>query len=369
MNVAVIGGSHGGYATAADLTLAGHTVRLWQRSEAAARSLRDAGGLTLTIDGKTQQARVDRVTTELAEAMDRAEVVIVALPATTHAEIAARLAPWLDARKIVLLTPGTLGSFVVAREIARPGGTLPFAIAETATLPYLARKTGPAVVSVAARAATLPTGVFPASRARPTLARLASLFPAVRARVDVLDAALTNPGPVMHPPLVLLNAGALDRGAFNIHDTGPTPTVRRLIGAVDAERVRARAGWGFPEPHYELAAFYEEMPAAEGFYGPGARRKLVETGLWDELLSLDHRYVVEDVALGLALIESAARTAGVDSQASTGVLGVFGALLGRRLSGGGRALEALGLGDLSLREIRAFFGEGWDSHLWPRLLR
>ena len=34
MNVAVLGGSNGGLATAADLSLAGHHVRLWRRSEA-----------------------------------------------------------------------------------------------------------------------------------------------------------------------------------------------------------------------------------------------------------------------------------------------------------------------------------------------
>ena len=36
----------------------------------------------------------------------------------------------------------------------------------------------------------------------------------------------------------------------------------------------------------------------------------------------------------------------------SGLLGVFGALLGRTLAGRGRALDHLGLGDLTLREVR-----------------
>ena len=47
------------------------------------------------------------------------------------------------------------------------------------------------------------------------------------------SAALTNAGPVIHPPLVLLNMGAIDRGRFDVHADGTTASVRRLIDAVD----------------------------------------------------------------------------------------------------------------------------------------
>jgi opine dehydrogenase len=96
---------------------------------------------------------------------------------------------------------------------------------------------------------------------------------------------------------------------------------------------------------------------------------VAESRIFDETLGLDHRYVTEDVALGLPLFESAARTAGVDTPAISGLLQIFGVLLGRTLGGGGRALERLGLGDLSLREIRAFLREGWASPQWAKMLR
>ena len=35
MNIAILGGGHGGYAAAADLSAAGHQVRLWRRDAAA----------------------------------------------------------------------------------------------------------------------------------------------------------------------------------------------------------------------------------------------------------------------------------------------------------------------------------------------
>jgi len=331
VNVAVLGASHGGFTTAADLALAGHTVRLWGRSAEALGPLASAPTITLTAEGRAGAARLARATTDLAETLAGAEIVIAPIPATGHDDLAKRLAPHVNDRQIILLTPGTLGSYAIARELARAGARFPYALAETGTLPYLTRRTGPAAVSAPVRAANLPLGVFPASRTKQTVARLADLFAAVRPCVDALDAALTNAGPVIHPPLVLLNAGAIDGGRFDVHAAGATPSVRRLIDVVDA--------------------------------------KLLASGLWSEIVTLQHRYVTEDVAFGLALFESAGRAAGVDTPGVSGLLLTFRALLGRELSGRGRALEHLGLGDFSRREIRAFLDQGWESPIWAKVIR
>jgi opine dehydrogenase len=367
--VAVLGASNGGLTTAADLTLAGHTVRWWSRKLEPLAAVRAAGGIALIADGDRRVVSPALATDDLAAAVTGAEIVVAPLPATSHDDLASQLAPLLTAEQVVLLTPGTLGTYAMARAIARAGGRLPFAIAETATLPYLTRKSGAAEVRVAVRAANLPLGVFPADRTDATLARIKALYPASRPCVDVLDAALSNAGPVIHPPLVLLNAGAIDGGRFDVHVAGTTPTIRRLIDAVDAERVAARSGWGYPAPHYELATYYDEARAAEGFYGAGARARVAESGIFDETLGFDHRYVTEDVVLGLALFESAARTVSVDTPAISGLLQIFGVLLARRLGGDGRALERLGLGDFALREIRALLREGWTSPDWVRAVR
>jgi opine dehydrogenase len=369
MKVAVLGGGHGAHATAADLALAGHAVRLWRRTGAELEALRAAGGLTLIAEGRRGKAVLDRVTADLAEAIAGADVIVIPLPATSHEDVARRLAPLLTGKELMLLTPGTLGAFVMAREIARAGGRLPQAIAETGTLPYLTRKTGPTEITAPVRAANLPVGVFPAAHAVAALGPIRELFPTARPCVDVLDAALTNAGPVIHPPLVLVNAGAIDQGRFDIHAAGTTPSARRLIEVVDAERTVARRGWGYPPPHYELATYYEDARAAEGLYGAGARAKLTASGLWSEPVDLGHRYVTEDVALGLPLLESAARTVGVDSPATSGLLRVFGALLGKPLAGRGRDLDHLGLGELLRREVQALLHEGWTSPYWRRIIR
>ena len=67
MNVAVLGGGHGAFTTAADLTLAGHRVRLWRRAALDLAAARE--GIALTGDGREGLARMDLVT---AQSRDRA---------------------------------------------------------------------------------------------------------------------------------------------------------------------------------------------------------------------------------------------------------------------------------------------------------
>ncbi|PYM17757.1 MAG: glycerol-3-phosphate dehydrogenase [Candidatus Rokuibacteriota bacterium] len=369
MIVTVLGGGNGAFATAADLALNGHRVRLWRRTGTELTAIRESGGITLIAEVGQDTGRLEAATANMDDALAGAEVIVVAVPATAHDDIGGALGKRLHGDHIVLFTPGTLGAYAVARDIARAGGTLPLAFAETGTLPYLARKTAPATVAVPVRAANLPIGVFPAWRTAEVVERLGALYPTLRPCVDVLDVALTNAGPVIHPPLVLLNAGAIDGGRFDIHAAGTTQSVRSLIDAVDAERLAARRGWGYPQPDYELATYYDEARAHEGLYGAGAKARLVASGLWSEVLTFEHRYVSEDAALGLALLESAARTIGAATPASGGLLRIFGVLLSRQLLGRGRALEHLGLGDFAVREIRALLYEGWGSAMWSRVIR
>ena len=91
MNVAVLGAGNGALATAADLALAGHAVWLWCRADNELAAVRE--GLTLHAEGRHGRARLERATAELGEALDGAELIVAAVPATAHDDLAKRLAP------------------------------------------------------------------------------------------------------------------------------------------------------------------------------------------------------------------------------------------------------------------------------------
>jgi opine dehydrogenase len=266
------------------------------------------------------------------------------------------MAPHLESGQVVFLPPGTFGSFVMARIARGSGAPADVTWAETGTLPWLARKLGPREVRITMRAVRLPTGVYPARRSDEALAVIARAFPSVHACGDGLSGALMNAGPVIHPPLMVMNAAPLQHHErWDIHAEGTQPAVRAVTDRLDLERIAVREALGYGAPHYPLADHYAND---RWMYGD-AHKKLVDSGDWREHIDLHaHRYVSEDTELGLAFLASVARWCDVDSPVAHGMLAVTGAFLGRELRFGPRTLEALGLVDLDRNDLQRLLHHG-----------
>jgi opine dehydrogenase len=356
MKIAVLGGGHGCYAAAADLAEAGHEVRLWRRDAAALAPLIDAGAIVLVDERGRREIPFAGATAELGAALAGAELIVVPSPATAQEDIARAMAPHLESGQVVFLPPGTFGSFVMARIARERGSRAEVAWAETGTLPWLARKLGPREVRVTIRAVRLPTGVYPARRSDAALAVIARAFPSVHACGDVLSGALMNAGPVIHPPLMVMNAAPLQHfDRWDIHNEGTQPAVRAVTDCLDRERIAVREALGYGAPHYPLADHYAND---RWMYGD-AHKKLVDSGDWREHIDLlSHRYVTEDTELGLAFLASVARWAGIDAPVAQGLLAVTGGFLGRDLRHGPRTLEALGLAGLDRAGLQQRLHDG-----------
>jgi opine dehydrogenase len=178
------------------------------------------------------------------------------------------------------------------------------------------------------------------------------LFP-VEPVEDALSAALMNAGPIIHPPLIFMNAGPLEHfERWDIHKEGTQPAIRRVTDALDAERITAREALGYRAPHFPLADHYR-ADGEEWMYGRRVHKKLTDSGDWRERIVLaEHRYMREDVALGLAFLVSVCEYAGVACPVGRGLLALGSAVLGIDLRATGRTLEKLGLAGLTRDELR-----------------
>jgi opine dehydrogenase len=356
MKIAVLGGGHGCYAAAADLAEQGHEVRLWRRDQAALEPVRASGAIMLIDHRGARAVAIANATPDIGEALRGAELILVALPATAQEDLARAMAPHLASGQVVFLPPGTFGSYVMAEIARRAGSHAEITYAETGTLPYLARKRGPAEVAITIRATRLPTGAYPAKRSVHAFEVIRLAYPAIEPCEDALSAALMNAGPVIHPPLILMNAAPLEHfERWDIHAEGTQPSVRTVTDALDGERIALREALAYAPPHFPLADHYT---SERWMYGD-AHKKLVDSGDWREHIDLRaHRYMQEDTVLGLAFLVSVARWAGCDVPVATGLLALAGAILGCDLRRGPRTLEALGLASLSRPEFRRLLEQG-----------
>ena len=84
MDVAVIGGGHGCYAAAIELTEKGHSVRLWRRDAEALAPVKALGGIEIKDRQGERTISIDSITADLSEAVSGAQLLVMPLPATTH---------------------------------------------------------------------------------------------------------------------------------------------------------------------------------------------------------------------------------------------------------------------------------------------
>ena len=138
--------------------------------------------------------------------------------------------------------------------------------AETGTLPWLTRKHGPFEVAITIRAKRLPVGVFPLEGAEHALDVIGRAFPGVIEPCgDALSAALMNAGPIIHPPLIVMNAGPIEHfERWDIHKEGTQAAIRRVTDALDAERIAVREGLGYGAPALSAGASLRQRRRAYG---------------------------------------------------------------------------------------------------------
>ena len=332
--IAFLGGGHGALATAGDLACRGFRVRLALRSRARFGALFETGRVRLVgaLEGVGQLAAV---TDDHAAAARGADLVLVPLPATAQEAMAERIAGAVADGQVIALLPGNLGSVAMRRRL--PGAVF----VETATLPYGARQRGEAEVGLALVAHHNPAGALPSAATGPAVRLLHEVYPAVEPVEGALSAALLNSNGALHAPLVFLNAAAIERlGAFDIHVEGTTEGTRRVIAALDGERIALRRALGFASADWPLMDYYRD---ADWFYGPGAYTRVQRDSVWRERLDFAHRYVAEDVGCGLALWSSLGRALGVATPLSDAFIHIAAALTGVDWARTGRTLERLGL--------------------------
>lgn len=359
MRIAVLGGGNGCYAAAADLSERGHEVRLWRRDAAALAPLLDSQAIVLADHRGRRSVPIARATVDAGDAVRDAELILVPSPAFAQLDIARTIAPHLSDGQVVFLPPGTFGSVAMARAVRDAGNPARVAFAETGTLPYLARKHGPVEVAITTRATRLPTGVFPSADSAHVLATLSRAYAGIEPVEDALSGALMNAGPVIHPPLILMNAGPLEHfEKWDIHAEGTQPSIRRVTSQLDTERIAVREALGYGAPHFPLSDHYEND---RWMYG-NAHDKLVDSGDWREHIDLaKHRYMREDVVFGLAFLVSVARWARVSCPVARGLLAIAGAVLGENLEDGPRTLASLGLASFDTMRMRRLLERGWDA--------
>ncbi|MCQ4636291.1 NAD/NADP octopine/nopaline dehydrogenase family protein [Anaerovorax odorimutans] len=352
MKVAVLGAGNGGQTMAADLTLQGHRVSLYEMPEYAEplRNLFETREITLEgfIKGK---AKIDLITTDIAEAIEDVEIMFIPLPASAQRNYAELLADQVKDGQVIVLMPGSLGSLTFKRIFKEKGVTADIAICETSSLAYDTRAESPGRIHVFARNPDLLFGVMPTEKTDLAY-KLASTFYSLQKVDDVLACGLHSLNPVLHIPGCVLNSARIERskGDFYLYEEGITPCVAGVMEKLEEERKAIVQTLG-----YKFMSLAEEL--AEGRQ---------PRSIWEEVngcetlefikgpTSLQNRYFTEDIPYGLTAWIALAELLIVEVPVMKALQAIGSILIGAKLSDMVRTQADMGVEGLDKEALKKY---------------
>lgn len=131
IRIAVLGVATGPDAAAADMSEAGHEVRFRRPNRQAFAPVLETGRITLKDAQGRRDVAIARPTTEIGEAVARADLILAPVPASAQIDLARALAPHVADGQTIYLPPGTFGSYLMTKVMREAGNRADFAIAET----------------------------------------------------------------------------------------------------------------------------------------------------------------------------------------------------------------------------------------------
>ena len=359
MKIAVLGGGHGGYAAAADLTLRGYEVCLFTFSAARVETLHNNDNvISYTGVWGEGSCRVAHVSNSMEEAVSGADLVVMNVPGTGHERYLNAMKPYLRGNTVLYMNPGHTGGALRAAHILGRGR-----IAEANTLSYIARKTSETSVHISSSDKPVTVGVFPAKDTEAVLEVIRKAYPYVVAGRDVLESSLCNINAMFHPPGVVLNAGWIEHtgGDFRFYYDGVTPAIGKVIRMVDEERLAVAKAYGlaldnFCTVLYNAGSTTKEAAEANDPY------KACQESEANKFIkappSLDHRYMHEDIGSGLLPIAELGRLAGVPTPITDAHVSLSEAMMGRDYHAEGVNLEKMGLEGKTIEQVLDYVTRG-----------
>jgi opine dehydrogenase len=361
--VAIIGAGIGGVYLAAELGRLGRKLRLHDLDDSRLGDIRAHGGID--VEGKDGGfAAIERVTTDLAVAVEGADVIVTVTGGNAQESVAHSLAPLLRDGQIILLIQGnTGGSLVVRRALDRAGCHARIDVAEMDNYPYSCWRRGPTRIEPIVKKRWLQITTFPGNRTGAVFPRLSPLFPHAVAAPNAIYTGFTNANAMLHVANCVANAGKIDRGeAYKFYAEGVTPSVARLYQAINAERVAIAAAYGASVP--TLEDWFEQVYGVRGADLSETCRLLTSnsdgpyqaTGTPN---SWTHKYIAEDVPVGLMPMSALGQAAGVPTPAIDAVIRLATILAGSDFTATARSLDRMGVTGMDAVQITRTLDEGF----------
>ena len=308
---AVIGGGNGGQSLSGHLAFMGFAVRLYDIFPQTIEAIRTAGGIR--VDGAVDGfGKIELATTDISQAIEGADIIMIVAPAVAHHDIAVNCAPHLTDGQIVFIHPGATGGALEFNKVLLDQKCdKSVALAEAESLLYACRSQRPGHTTIFGIKNELMVAALPATETQRVVKLLNTAFPQMYAGANVLATSLGNANAMMHPAPTLLNTSLIESGRdWLYYWDGITPSIGAFVEALDEERLAVASAFGL-----EIPGILEWYKLHYGAEGATLSEIVKQNQAYAEVRgqkTLHTRYLLEDIPTGLVPMAYLGKLAGVE---------------------------------------------------------
>lgn len=357
MKITIIGCGNSGLIHAAKLHEKGFDVALLKTSNTNGQFfdiIIEQGGYKVVDDtiqgnGRSFFVKPTLITRDVKKAVSFSDVILVMTTTLQHKIVAELIAPYIRDGQIIVLVPGYMGSLIFKKYIHKD-----VTYSEWETTAYNGRIVNNEYVRISFYNPRNAISVLPVKRTQQVLDIFSTCFDNTQyTRKHILESAFHNPNMIVHPIGILFSASRIEYslGEFWMYREAFTPSVIQVIQAFDVQKNKVLQAFGCPPLDYFEAAKWrnEEDLSIDAMT---VFRSFADSSNKGPT-TINHRYLLEDVPMGLGLFISVAKLLGVDTSIQEGIFALASALLNKDLKHGARTIQyLLGKEEVTIEEIK-----------------
>lgn len=358
---AILGTGNSGQTFAADISLKGYSVNLAEvpAFESVLRAIEKKGGIQISGHAGQGFAKMNMITTDLKAAIKGVDVIILGGSAHGHEPICKSLLKHFEDGQFILFT-SNFAALRFRKWMKEAGLTTQVTPVESMSLLYATRALEPGVVSCIGVKGTLPVAALPASRTQAFLDKIRLVFPQFTAADNVWATSVNNLNPIVHPTMVLFNAGRIESTGgkgWNLYADGATESVAKMMLAMDEERMTllkpvSKSGIPFKDA---FEALYKQYDLGKKSLSETLRQSPIHGDrTFSAPSSVDTRYVNEDLPFGLAPWSSIGRQWKIPTPNIDALVRVASTMLDLDYFTRGLTVKDLGIEGMTPGEVKTF---------------
>ena len=360
--IAVCGCGSAGTAIAADLTLMGCNVNLFELESYRKKNVEpilECGGIVVTGEtqsGKTGLAKLNIVTTDAEEAVRGVELIMITVPAYAHEAFFDAIAPYLKEGQSILTNTGYFASLRFAGMLKKEGVFGKIALADANIMPYLSHKIEATQVHITRVKRHITLSAFPSEKTDGVLELVKRVYPQHDKVPNVLWTNFAPGNTPVHVTFAIPIASHLfDRNRGCKFYGEATTCGARLVYAFDKERLKVAEELGCQveteEKWFEKTYGYKGKDLAE------ALRKSDHAEEWTSAAFIES-LLLEDILYFYVPLVGFGELLGIPTPATKAIIEVTGIMRDISYWERGVTLTDLGLAGMNRERIIKYVTTG-----------